>query len=177
MQKKSQLIALIDTQDNVIDYAEKQFVHEEGLLHRAFSIIVFNTKGEILLHQRANTKYHTPGLWTNTCCSHLLEGRSMEECVHERLQLEMGFDCELTFQFPFTYKIKFDNGLTEYETDHVYFGKWEGDPNPDIEEVMAYKWIKPEELLKDLKSNPDKYTYWFKHILNNFSDKILAYNK
>jgi len=176
MQKNSQLIALVNDKDQVIDYAEKQYVHEEGLLHRAFSIIVFNDNNDILLHQRAITKYHTPGLWTNTCCSHLIEGMNMEECTHDRLQMEMGFDCDLDFQFSFTYKIEFDNGLTEHETDHVYFGNWNGIPNPNIDEVMGYKWINPKDLLKDVERNPDKFTYWFKHILNNFPDKILKFN-
>lgn len=176
MQKNSQLIALVDSNDKVIDFAEKQYVHDKGLLHRAFSILVFNDNNEILLHQRALNKYHTPGLWTNTCCSHLLKGMSMDECTHDRLKFEMGFDCELIFQFSFTYKIEFENGLTEHETDHVYFGKWNGTPSPNTNEAMAYKWIKPQKLIDDAKANPDNYTYWFKQILNNFAHKILAFS-
>ncbi len=135
------LIALVDKKDNILGYDEKLKVHEEGILHRAFSIFIFNKKGEMLIHQRAHHKYHSPSLWTNTCCSHLLENMNMDECVHDRLQFEMGFDTNVNFQFKFTYKESFDNGLTEYETDHVYFGIWEGEANPNPDEVATYRWI------------------------------------
>ncbi len=174
MQNK-QLIALVDKNDNVTEYAEKQYVHEKGLLHRAFSIIIFNSKGEILLHQRSHAKYHTPSLWTNTCCSHLLHGMTMDECAHSRLDFEMGFDTKMEFQLSFTYQTKFGNGLIEHETDHLYFGQWEGIPNPNIDEVMGYKWIKPKQLFEDVSMNPNSYTYWFKHIVENYADRILNY--
>ncbi len=173
--QNNQLIALVDKNDNVTEYAEKLHVHEKGLLHRAFSIIIFNSKGEILLHQRSHIKYHTPSLWTNACCSHLLQGMTMKECIHNRLDFEMGFDTELKFQFSFTYQTKFGNGLIEHETDHLYFGNWEGTPNPNLQEVMAYKWIKPIDLISDIKEKPNKYTYWFKHIIENYFEKISNY--
>lgn len=167
-------IALVNEQDEITGYEDKLFVHEKGLLHRAFSIFVFNEKNEILIHRRALEKYHTPGLWTNTCCSHLLEDMTMEECTHDRLNFEMGFDCKLSYQFSFTYKTTFGNGLTEHETDHVYFGKWSGNPNPNPDEVMDYKWIDPKVLLKHLGENSDDYTYWFKHIIKEYSNKLFT---
>lgn len=168
----SPLIALVDTKDNIIGYDEKLKVHEEGALHRAFSIFVFNNKKELLIHQRAHHKYHSPSLWTNTCCSHLLENMTMEACVHDRLEFEMGFDSEVNYQFKFTYRESFDNGLTEYETDHVYTGIWEGIPKPNPEEVATYKWISLKELKKDMKEYPENYTYWFKYIMEHFESQF-----
>lgn len=170
--QQDKLIALVDNSDKVIGFEEKQLVHEKGLLHRAFSIFIFNKKGELLLHQRALNKYHSPSLWTNTCCSHLLQDMTMEKCTHDRLNYEMGFDCNLDFQFSFTYKTMFGNGLTEYETDHIYTGNWNGSPNPTVAEVMGYKWISKNELLTDAKQNPNKYTYWLRFILENYSKNL-----
>lgn len=172
--QQDRLIALIDKNDKVIGFEEKQNVHEKGLLHRAFSIFIFNSQNKLLLHQRAQNKYHTPGLWTNTCCSHLLEGMTMEECSHDRLKFEMGFDCELTYKFSFTYKTTFGNGLTEHETDHVYIGYWEGIPNPSLVEVMGYKWLSKEEIQKSIIEKPENYTYWFKHIMENYANEIFG---
>jgi len=169
----SPLIALVNTNDEIIGYDDKLKVHEQGILHRAFSIFIFNKKGEMLIHQRAHHKYHSPSLWTNTCCSHLYENMTMDECVHDRLQFEMGFDAEVDFKFKFTYRESFDNGLTEYETDHVFFGTWEGIPNPNIDEVASYKWISMNVLKNDIGKNPQNYTYWFKHILENFDNQFI----
>lgn len=171
-QQNGQLIALIDENDNIIGYDEKLKVHEEGKLHRAFSIFVYNKMGEILIHKRAHEKYHSPGLWTNTCCSHLLENMSMDECTHDRLKFEMGFDTKLEYQFKFTYKETFGNGLTEYETDHVYFGHWEGSPKFNPKEVAEYKWVSLDFLINDIEKNADKYTYWFKYILKNYKTNL-----
>lgn len=170
--QNNQQIALVDNNDNVTGYAGKLEVHEKGLLHRAFSVFVFNHNNELLMQQRADHKYHSPGLWTNTCCSHLLKGMEMEECVHDRLEFEMGFDCEVEFQFSFTYHATFGNGLTEHETDHVYFAKWNGEPNPNPDEAKRFKWISMEKLREDMAQNPENYTYWFKHIMNNHGDKL-----
>jgi len=167
-----QLIALVDENDHITGYAEKLKVHQEGLLHRAFSVFVFNDKNELLLQQRAFHKYHSPGLWTNTCCSHLLEGMSMEDCVHSRLSHEMGFDCEVEFEFPFTYKARFDNGLTEFETDHVYFARWKGEPKPNADEVADFKWISVSELEIEMKQHPEEFTYWFLHIIDRIKEKL-----
>jgi len=165
-------IAVVDENDNIIAYEDKLKVHQDGILHRAFSIFIFNSKGEILIHKRAESKYHSPGLWTNTCCSHLQEGKTMEQCLHERLQFEMGFDTGLEYQFKFTYHKSFDNQLTEHETDHVYFGVWNGTPEPAQEEVATFKWIKLNDVIADIKNKPAKYTYWFWFIISKYANKI-----
>jgi isopentenyl-diphosphate Delta-isomerase len=165
MTNENRNIALVNEADKITGFANKQEVHEKGLLHRAFSILVFNDKNEVLLQRRALTKYHSPGLWTNTCCSHLVEDCEFETYIHERLENEMGFDCELDFQFSFHYRIEFDNGLCENEIDHVYFGKWNGTPKPNHDEADGFMWIAIEELKTDLKNNPENYTYWFKELM------------
>ena len=155
-------ILTVDEKDNVTGKEEKIKVHREGIFHRAFSIFVFNSKGELLLQKRARSKYHSGGLWTNTCCSHQRDGENLEEAIHRRLKEEMGFDCELKEVFTFTYRVKFDDGLVENEYDHVFFGKFDGKPEPNPEEVDEWKWISLEELRKDIRKNPDDYTYWLK---------------
>ncbi len=171
-ESNSPLIALVDQNDKVTGYYNKLKVHEEGLLHRAFSVFIFNKKGEMLIHQRARHKYHSPSLWTNACCSHLLENMEMENCIHDRLLFEMGFDVPVKFQFSFTYRETFDNGLTEYETDHVYFGCWDGNPEVNPDEVANTRWITFNDLIVDINNNPENYTYWFKYILNNFESDL-----
>lgn len=162
----SERVILLDENNNEIGTEEKMNAHREGKLHRAFSIFVFNPKGEMLIHKRAKGKYHCEGLWTNTCCSHPRPGEITEEAVHRRLKEEMGLDCNLNEIFSFTYKIKFDNGLFEHEHDHVFTGVFDGEPKPDPEEVEEWKWVSTKELLNDIKENPGKYTYWFKEAVN-----------
>ncbi len=128
-------IALLNDNDEIISYKDKLIVHTEGLLHRAFSIVIFNSNNEILLQKRAPDKYHSGSLWTNTCCSHLPEGNEMSQFIHTRLKQEMGFDCELNFLEKFHYKTTFENGLIENEIDYLYTGKFDGNPSPDISEV------------------------------------------
>jgi len=164
-------VILVDENDNVIGTGEKIKTHQEGKLHRAFSIFVFNSKGQLLLQRRAKSKYHSGGLWSNTCCSHPSPGESLEEAVHRRLKEEMGFDCELRGIFSFTYKVKFDDDLFENEYDHVFIGKFDGNPNPNPEEVDEWKWIDLEELKKGIRENPDNYTYWLKQSI----DKVISY--
>ncbi|WP_246175236.1 isopentenyl-diphosphate Delta-isomerase, partial [Tenacibaculum aiptasiae] len=142
---KEQVI-LVDEQDNPIGLMEKIEAHEKALLHRAFSVFVFNSKGELMLQQRAAEKYHSPLLWTNTCCSHQRDGETSLEAGKRRLQEEMGFVCELEEVFWFIYKAPFDNGLTEHELDHVMVGKFEGEPEINKEEVEAYKWMLLEDV-------------------------------
>jgi isopentenyl-diphosphate delta-isomerase len=125
-----------------------------------------------MLQQRAWQKYHSPGLWTNTCCSHLLQYMTMEECIHDRLSFEMGFDCPIEFKLSFTYQAHFDNGLTEHETDHVYIGNWEGVPNVNPDEVAAYRWISIPDLEQEMKSHPENFTYWFKIIMQQVDTDI-----
>lgn len=155
-------VILVDKNDKEVGTGEKLKTHQEGKLHRAFSIFVFNSKNELLIHQRAKTKYHCGGLWSNTCCSHPRPGEVLEGVVHRRLKTEMGFDCKLKEIFSFIYQVKFDNNLFEHEYDHVFIGRFDGEPVPNPEEVEDWKWIKIEELKKDIQKNPEKYTYWFK---------------
>ncbi|MFC2143188.1 isopentenyl-diphosphate Delta-isomerase [Candidatus Aenigmatarchaeota archaeon] len=166
-------VILVDENDNAIGEAEKMKAHEDGALHRAFSIFVFNSQGKLLLQQRAKHKYHCGGLWTNTTCSHPRSGEETKNAAHRRLKEEMGFDTDLEEVFSFIYKVKFDNGLHEHEFDHVFVGNWDGDPKINKEEVEDFKWINPEELKEDVMVNPDKYTYWFIEAL----DKIIEHIK
>jgi isopentenyl-diphosphate delta-isomerase len=152
---------------------EKQEAHEKALLHRAFSVFVFNEKNELLLQQRALTKYHSAGLWTNTCCSHPRVGETIEQAAHRRLMEEMGFDCELTFRSKFLYKAAFDNGLTEHEFDYIFVGKFNGEISFNLTEVKNIKWIDLEELAIDLLHNNQNYTAWFKIIFDNFQKSLL----
>lgn len=165
-------IALIDESDNITGFADKFEVHRLGLLHRAFSIFVFNDKNELLLQKRAISKYHSGGLLTNTCCSHLVENCDFEEYMHKRLCEEMGFDCELSFKFAFTYQINFGNGLIEHETDHVYAGIWDGIPIPNPSEADGYLWSDFSKVIADVEKSPEKYTYWFREALKKFPNII-----
>lgn len=159
-------ILLVDENDNVIGKEEKIKTHQEGKLHRAFSIFVFNSEGELLLQKRAKSKYHSGGLWSNTCCSHQRVGEILEKAAHRRLKEEMGFDCELKKIFSFTYKVKLNNDLFEHEHDHVFIGNFDGKPNPNSEEVDEWKWVDLKELKRDIQKNPDNYTYWLKMSIN-----------
>ena len=163
-------VILVDQEDNELGTEEKMKAHEQALLHRAFSIFIFNSKGELLLQKRAEGKYHCPGLWTNTCCSHPRPGESLEEAVQRKLKQEMGFTTPLKEAFTFIYKVSFENGLTEHELDHVFLGTFDGNPEPNPEEVGEWKWISPEKLKEDVQEHPEKYTHWFKTSL----DKVLA---
>lgn len=165
-------VILVDENDQEIGKMEKQEAHEKALLHRAFSVFVFNEKNELLLQQRAITKYHSAGLWTNTCCSHPRVGETIEHAAHRRLMEEMGFDCELTFRSKFLYKAAFDNGLTEHEFDYIFVGKFNGEINFNQTEVKNYKWIDLEELEIDLLQNNQNYTAWFKIIFDNFQKSL-----
>jgi len=166
-------VILVDENDNEIGTEEKMKAHQEGKLHRCFSIFVFNSKDELLLQKRAKSKYHSGGLWSNTCCSHPIPGEPIEKTVHQRLKEEMGFDCELKEIFSFTYKAKLDNNLFEHEYDHVFIGNFDGKPTPNPEEVDEWKWVDLEELKKGIQENPDNYTYWFKASI----DKVISYLK
>ncbi len=153
-------ILLVDKYDHESGYGEKLAVHKTGKLHRAFSIFIFNKNKELLLQQRALTKYHSPGIWTNTCCSHQHPGETIDEAAHRRLQEEMGFDTALVPAFTFTYKVAFSSGLTEHEFDHVYFGRFDGSIQPNATEVESYRWISLATLSRAIKQDPAKYSYW-----------------
>lgn len=161
-------IILVDEQDNAIGQGEKMEVHQKGLLHRAFSILIFNHKGELLIQQRAKDKYHCPGLWANTCCSHPRWGESLEEASTRRLKEEMGFVCKLNRDFSFIYKVKFDNGLTEHEYDHVFVGFYDGELDINKDEVQAYEWVNIAILIDNMKKYPNKYAPWFKIIMDKY---------
>ncbi|MCD9584431.1 isopentenyl-diphosphate Delta-isomerase [Tenacibaculum maritimum] len=166
-------VILVDEHDNQLGLMPKMEAHEKALLHRAFSVFVFNHKKELLLQQRAADKYHSPLLWTNTCCSHQRNGESSLEAGRRRLQEEMGFTCELEEVFWFIYKAPFDNGLTEHELDHVMIGKYNDKPIINKEEVAAYKWMRLEEVKEDIKRKPAIYTEWFKIIFKESYSKLV----
>jgi len=169
-----EFVVLVDQNDNEVGLMEKQQAHVAGLLHRAFSVFIFNSKGELMLQQRAATKYHSPTLWTNTCCSHPRQNETYQQAAHRRLVEEMGFDCDLTFKFDFIYRANLDNGLTEHELDHVFIGTFDHEPKLNPEEVMAYRWVEMEDLKKDMQKNPQNYTAWFKIIFDQYISHIEA---
>lgn len=166
-EKESIIIPLVNEFDEIIGSGEKMDVHVKGLLHRAFSVIIFNSQGEMLLHQRAFEKYHSPGLWTNACCGHPYIGEEMEVASKRRLFEEMGIDCELSYQFTFRYKADFDNGLTEHEIDHVYKGVFDKKFTANPSEVAAYKWLAIEDIKACIENEPESYTYWFKVLMRH----------
>ena len=163
---------LVNEKDEPIGLMPKMEAHEKGLLHRAFSVFVFNDKNELMLQQRAPSKYHSPGLWTNTCCSHQREGESNIEAGKRRLQEEMGFTTDLNDTMAFIYKAPFDNGLTEHEFDHILVGNFNDVPDLNPQEVSAWKWMKLEEVQKDMKNHPERYTEWFKIIFDKYYQTI-----
>jgi len=166
-------VVLVDENDNPLGTMEKMEAHEKGVLHRAFSVFIFNRNGDMLLQQRAFSKYHSGGLWTNTCCSHPRENETTLEAAHRRLQEEMGFDCEVKEVFDFIYKKELDKGLTEHELDHVFIGEFEGDVNFNREEVCSYVYKPVQEVLRDVDQNPEHYTEWFKICLNEVIKRVL----
>jgi isopentenyl-diphosphate delta-isomerase len=169
-------VILVDKKDNQIGLMPKMEAHEKGVLHRAFSVFTFNKKGELMLQQRAAHKYHSPLLWTNTCCSHQRKGETNLEAGKRRLQEEMGFTAELKEIFSFIYKAPFDNGLTEHELDHVLVGYFDDIPNINKEEVEDYKWMLLEDVKSDIDKNPSIYTEWFKIIFKESYSKISSFN-
>jgi isopentenyl-diphosphate delta-isomerase len=155
-------VVLVDANDREIGVMEKIEAHRQNLLHRAFSVFVFNQRGELLLQRRALQKYHSGGLWTNTCCSHPRPGESIEEAATRRLLEEMGFECPVYDTFSFLYQCDMGNGLYEHEFDHVLFGEFNGIPAPDTTEVMDWKFSSMDEIERRMHSNPEEFTEWFK---------------
>lgn len=169
-------VILVDENDHEIGTMEKMEAHRQGLLHRAFSILIFNSKGEMLLQQRADEKYHSGGLWTNACCSHPRSGESIEAAGKRKLIQEMGFECELTFSHKFVYKAKLENQLTEYECDYVLIGYWDGIPKVNPAEVQSWKYQSLESIQLEAHQNPEKFTSWFKLIINQPELEVLKVN-
>ncbi len=169
---KEELVILVDENDNQIGLMPKMEAHEKAVLHRAFSVFVFNSKNELMLQQRALHKYHSPGLWTNTCCSHQREGESNVEAGMRRLQEEMGFSVPLEETISFIYKAPFDNGLTEHELDHILIGHSEQSADINEDEVAAWKWMDLEDVKSDIANHPELYTEWFKIIFDKFYTHI-----
>lgn len=167
-----EFVVLVDEQDNRLGLMEKQQAHVAGLLHRAFSVFVFNSKGELLLQQRAEEKYHSPLLWTNTCCSHPREDETYYEAAGRRLREEMGFECRLEEKFHFIYKAQLGEKLFEHELDHVFTGIYDGEIQVNKQEVADFKWISVDDLISDMNSNPEKYTIWFRIIFDEYLAKL-----
>ena len=165
---KEENVILVNQNDEQIGLMPKLEAHEKAVLHRAFSVFVLNNKNEIMLQQRAQHKYHSPLLWTNTCCSHQREGETNLQAGNRRLYEEMGFGTELKELFHFIYKAPFDNGLTEHELDHVMIGYYNDEPKINTEEVENWKWMTIEEVQKDMQLQPEIYTVWFKIIFDKF---------
>ena len=161
-------VILVNEKDEKIGLMPKMEAHEKGLLHRAFSVFIFNNNDELMLQQRALDKYHSPGLWTNTCCSHQRDGESNIQAGKRRLKEEMGFTADLKESISFIYKAPFDNGLTEHELDHVLLGQFNGTPTINTNEVASWKWMKLEDVKEDLALHPEIYTEWFKIIFQKF---------
>ena len=158
---QEQNVILVNAADEEIGVMEKLEVHQKGLLHRAFSVFIFDSQGRMLLQQRAATKYHGGLLWTNACCSHPFPGESVNDAAARRLQEELGFTTPLEKVFSFTYKANVENSLVEHEFDHVFVGEYEGEILPNTEEVAAYAYHDVEALKKLLKDQPTLFTQWF----------------
>lgn len=165
-------VILVNEYDEQIGLMPKMEAHEKAVLHRAFSVFVFNTKNELMLQQRAAHKYHSPLLWTNTCCSHQRDGESNIEAGTRRLLEEMGFTTDLKETTSFIYKAPFDNGLTEHELDHIMLGYYENEPIINKQEVEDWKWMPLEDVKHDINVHPEQYTAWFKIIFEKFYNYI-----
>ena len=170
-------VILVDTKDNQTGISEKLEAHKKGLLHRAFSIFLFNDQGQLLLQKRADEKYHSGGLWTNTCCSHPSPGEFLIKSAQNRLKEEMGISTSLSPLFSFIYKAEFDNGLIEHELDHVFIGTFNANPLPNPEEVGEWKYASIEEIKDDIVQSPESYTFWFKLIYERVFNYISTNKK
>lgn len=165
-------VILVNHHNTQIGLMEKQEAHEKGLLHRAFSVFIFNDNNELLLQQRAHQKYHSAGLWTNTCCSHPRVGETNLQAANRRLKEEMGIDTNLKERFSFVYKEPVSQTLTEHELDFVFTGIYNGKPNINPTEVAAYKWETLSNIKHDIAINPHNYTAWFKIVLNQYIERM-----
>lgn len=166
-------VILVDQNDLEVGTIDKMEAHIKGMLHRAFSIFLFNSKKEMLIHQRAAGKYHGGGLWTNACCSHPQPGEELKASAMERLYFEMGLQCDLQKAFSFIYHAPVENSLIEHEYDHVYIGFTDDTPIPNPEEVQDYRWISTPDLKREIATEPDKFTFWFKKAIQMLKTEIV----
>ncbi|MFM7387904.1 MAG: isopentenyl-diphosphate Delta-isomerase [Bacteroidota bacterium] len=160
-----QEVILVNKHDEEIGTMEKMEAHLQGMLHRAFSILIFNSQRKLLIHRRAFGKYHSEGLWTNTCCSHPFPGEDLVEAANRRLREEMGMKTSLAPLFSFIYRAELENDLVEHELDHVLIGFTDDEPRVNPDEVSDYKWMAMHEIEEDIEKNPGNYTAWFKKII------------
>jgi isopentenyl-diphosphate delta-isomerase len=165
-------VQLVNPNDEPIGSMEKLEAHQKGLLHRAISVLIFNSKGEMLLQRRALKKYHSPGLWTNTCCSHPYPFEIPKDAASRRLNEEMNIESKLNFAFKFIYKTEFSNGLIENELDHVFIGYSDETPHLNTDEAVAFRWVTIKDLQRDIEKNPENYTVWFKIIIEEHLKQV-----
>ena len=165
-------VVLVNEKDEPLGLMEKQEAHIKAVLHRAFSIFIFNKKGEFLLQKRAESKYHSPLKWTNTCCSHPRDGETYSEAAHRRLQEELGFNCTLNEKFHFIYKADVGDNLTEHEFDRVFTGIYEGEFHLNPNEVDSVRWLSLDDLMNELHTQPEQFTEWFKIIFEKYHSVI-----
>ena len=168
-------VVLVDQNNNEIGTEDKLDAHKKGLLHRAFSIFIFNDNNQILLQKRSDVKYHSAGLWSNTCCSHPYNDKPLVEYANTRLIQEMGIQSNLKEFFSFIYRAKLSNGLIEFEYDHVFFGKYNSDPMLNTDEASSFKWINFKQLQLEIEENPTKFTFWLKKIVKDYSKYFIDY--
>ncbi|HVH12289.1 MAG TPA: isopentenyl-diphosphate Delta-isomerase [Longimicrobium sp.] len=170
-------VVLVDEDDAEVGTLEKQRAHAEGRLHRALSVFVLNPRGELLLQRRAAGKYHSGGLWTNACCSHPRPGEPVDLAARRRLREEMGIDCVLEPAFAFTYRAEVGGGLVEHEYDHVFLGRFEGDPLPSTDEVDAWRWVPADTIRDELAAAPERFTPWFRLVFSrpDWPARLAAY--
>ncbi len=166
-------VILVDEKDNELGSMEKMEAHRKGVLHRAFSVLLFNSKGEVLLQKRSANKYHSVGLWTNTCCSHPKPNEPVELTVRRRLKEEMGIDIQPEYVYKFLYRIALANSLIEHELDHVYMGRFDGEPVINLKEVENWKFANVGRLKEDMHQHPEAYTYWFRLMVNHPELEVL----
>jgi isopentenyl-diphosphate delta-isomerase len=164
MMRREELI-LVDNNDAAIGTMEKLEAHRIGALHRAFSVVLYNARGEMLIQKRAPGKYHSPNLWSNSCCSHPRPGEATNDAVKRRLREELGLEAETRFHFRFEYRVDFGNGLIEHEMDHVYVGHTDQQPVLNPKEISDYAFVSPEALQEQMQKTPDIFTYWFHLIM------------
>jgi len=170
-------IIAVDKFDKEIGSIEKMEAHYKGILHRAFSILVFNSNNQLLLQKRSKEKYHSPGLWTNTCCSHPRYGENLQDAIYRRLKEEMGFTCELKEVFSFVYKVELEDNLFENEYDHVFIGRYDGEIVANEDEVDSFKWVDINDAKANIVNKPELYTYWFKYLFNRAENELYKYIK